>query len=86
MAFNNLKKSKSSITFSFKYVSIVSNLEIRKKRNRIRFENGGYYVSGDTMDNVYSKDIFEYTKLGDNFCYLEFDGRIIPVYTIVNDK
>ena len=38
------------------------------------------------MDNVYSKDIFEYTKLGDNFGYLEIDGRIIPVYTIVNDK
>ena len=35
---------------------------------------------------VYSKDIFKYTKLGENFGYLEIDGRIIPVYTIINDK
>ena len=67
-------------------INLVSSLEIRKKRNKIRFENGGHYVSDDTMDSVYSKDIFEYTKLGENFGYLEIDGRIIPVYTIINDK
>ena len=67
-------------------INLVSSLEIRKQRNKIRFENGGHYVSDDTMDNVYSKDIFEYMKLGDNFGYLEIDGRIIPVYTIINDK
>ncbi len=38
------------------------------------------------MDNVYSKDIFEYIKTGKNFGYLLVDGRTIPVYTIVNDK
>lgn len=67
-------------------VNLVSSLKIRKNRNRIRFENGGHYVSDDTMDNVYSKDIFEYTKTGKNFGYLLVDGRTIPVYTIVNDK
>ena len=67
-------------------INLVSSLEIRKKRNKIRFDNGGHYVSDDTMDNVYSKDIFEYTKLGENFGYLEIDGRIIPVYTIINDQ
>lgn len=67
-------------------VNLVSSLETRKNRNRIRFENGGHYVSDDTMDNVYSKDIFEYTKTGENFGHLLVDGRTIPVYTIVNDK
>ena len=67
-------------------VNLVSSLKIRKNRNRIRFENGGHYVSDDTMDNVYSKDIFEYTKTGKNFGYLLVDGRTIPVYTIVNNK
>ena len=67
-------------------VNLVSSLKIRKNRNKIRFENGGHYVSDDTMDNVYSKDIFEYTKTGENFGYLLVDGRTIPVYTIVNDK
>ena len=67
-------------------LAFVSSLETRKNRNRIRFENGGHYVSDDTMDNVYSKDIFEYTKTGENFGYLLVAGQTIPVYTIVNDK
>lgn len=78
---NNSKNNSNSII-----VNLVSSLEIRKNRNKIRFENGGHYVSDDTMDNVYSKDIFEYTKTGKNFGYLLVDGRTIPVYTIVNDK
>lgn len=67
-------------------INLVSDLEIRKDRNRIRFENGGHYVSDETMNNVYSKDIFEYTKIGDNFGYLIVHDKIIPVYTIVNNK
>ena len=67
-------------------VNLISSLETRKNRNRIRFENGGHYVSDDTMDNVYSKDIFKYTKTWENFGYLLVDERTIPVYTIVNDK
>ena len=54
---NTLKNSNNCIV-----VNLVSNLETRKNRNRIRFENGGHYVSDDTMDKIYSKDIFEYTK------------------------
>lgn len=38
------------------------------------------------MNNVYSKDIFEYTKIGDSFGYLIVDDKIIPVCTIVNNK
>ena len=78
---DNLENNNNSII-----VNLVSSLEIRKNRNRIRFENGGHYVSDDTMNNVYSKDIFEYTKTGKNFGYLLVDERTIPVYTIVNDK
>lgn len=78
---NNLKNSSNCII-----VNLVSSLEIRKNRNRIRFENGGHYVSDDTMENVYSKDIFEYTKTGENFGYLLVAGQTIPVYTIVNNK
>lgn len=78
---DNLENNSNSII-----VNLVSSLETRKNRNIIRFENGGHYVSDDTMDNVYSKDIFEYTKTGKNFGYLLIDERTIPVYTIVNDK
>ena len=78
---NNLKNSNNCII-----VNLVSNLETRKSRNRIRFENGGHYVSDDTMDKVYSKDIFGYTKTGENFGYLLVKEQTIPVYTIVNDK
>lgn len=78
---NNLENNDNCII-----INLVSSLAIRKNRNIIRFENGGHYVSDDTMDNVYSHDIFEYTKMGDNFGYLEVNGQIIPVYTIVNDK
>ena len=38
------------------------------------------------MDKVYSKDIFGYTKTGENFGYLLVKEQTIPVYTIVNDK
>lgn len=78
---NTLKNSNNCIV-----VNLVSNLETRKNRNRIRFENSGHYVSDDTMDKIYSKDIFEYTKTGENFGYLLVAGQTIPVYIIVNDK
>lgn len=78
---NNLQNNDNCII-----VNLVSDLEIRKDRNRIRFENGGHYVSEDTMNNVYSKDIFEYTKIGYNFGYLIVEDKIIPVYTIINNK
>jgi len=78
---NDLQNSDNCII-----VNLISSLETRKNRNRIRFENGGHYVSDDTMDNVYSKDIFEYIKTGKNFGYLLVANETIPVYTIVNDK
>ena len=78
---NNLENNSNSII-----VNLVSSLKTRKNRNRMRFENGGHYVSDDTMDNLYSKDIFEYTKTGEDFGYLLVAGQTIPVYTVVNDK
>lgn len=78
---NNLQNNDNCII-----INLVSDLEIRKDRNQIRFENGGHYVSEDTMNNVYSKDIFEYTKIGDNFGCLIVEDKIIPVYTIINNK
>lgn len=78
---NDLQNSDNCII-----VNLVSSLKTRRDRNRIRFENGGHYVSDETMNNVYSKDIFEYTKIGDSFGYLIVDDKIIPVCTIVNNK
>ena len=67
-------------------INLVSNLETRKKRNRIRFENGGHFVSEDTMNNVYKSDIFKYEHVDSNKGFINVDGRKYPVYTINNDK
>lgn len=78
---NNLENSNNSII-----INMTSNLKIRKIRNKKRYENGGHYVSDDAMNNVYFDDTFEYKKTGSNFGYLEIGNKLIPVYTIVNDK
>ena len=78
---NNLENNNNSII-----INLVSDLETRKNRNIIRFKNGGHYVSDDTMDKVYSKDIFKYVKTGESFGYFMVLGKIIPVYTVINDK
>ena len=78
---NDLKNGDNCII-----VNLVSSLDVRKLRNNIRLKNGGHYVSNDTMDNVYSQDIFEYTKTGENFGYLIIEEKCIPVFTISNDK
>ena len=64
----------------------MSNLDIRKERNTQRFLNGGHYVSNETMENVYSSDIFDYSKTIENLGYLIIDEKKIPVFTIINDK
>ena len=43
-------------------VNLVLPLDIRKKRNYIRYENGGHFVSEDTMNKVYDKDYFSYME------------------------
>lgn len=67
-------------------INLVSNLDIRKERNTQRFLNGGHYVSNETMENVYSSDIFDYSKTSENLGYLTIDEKKIPVFTIINDK
>jgi hypothetical protein len=65
---------------------LVSDLKLRKERNRIRFEQGGHFVSEDTMDNVYKDDIFQYEHNGDNKGVINLFGIDYPVYTIINDR
>lgn len=67
-------------------INLTSDLVIRKARNNIRFENGGHFVSEDTMDSVYCEDIFMYEQLSENKGYIEINGIKYPVYTIVNNK
>ena len=67
-------------------VNLVSPLDIRKKRNYIRYENGGHFVSEDTMDKVYDKDYFSYTKTEYNTGYIVVKNKKYPVITIYNDK
>lgn len=38
------------------------------------------------MENVYSSDIFDYSKTSENLGYLTIDEKKIPVFTIINDK
>ena len=65
---------------------MVSNLRMRKERNKIRFEQGGHFVSEDTMDNVYKDDIFQYEHVGDSKGVINLSGVNYPVYTINNNN
>ena len=67
-------------------INLVSDLKMRKKRNKIRFEQGGHFVSEDTMDNVYKDDIFQYEHIGDSKGVINLSGVNYPVYTINNNK
>ena len=67
-------------------INMVSDLKTRKKRNKIRFEQGGHFVSEDTMNNVYKDDIFQYEHLGNNNGIINILGENYPVYTINNDR
>ena len=67
-------------------INVVSDLEIRKKRNRIRFEKGGHFVSEDTMNNVYKDDIFKFEKIDLNRGFIIINNKKYPVYTINNNR
>ena len=67
-------------------INLVSDLKMRKERNKIRFEQGGHFVSEDTMDNVYKDDIFQYEHIGDRKGVINLLGVNYPVYTINNNK
>ena len=67
-------------------INLVSDLKMRKERNKIRFEQGGHFVSEDTMDNVYKDDIFQYEHIGDSKGVINLSGVNYPVYTINNNK
>lgn len=67
-------------------INLVSDLKIRKERNKIRFEQGGHFVSEDTMNNVYKDDIFKYEHVGENKGIINLLGINYPVYTINNNR
>lgn len=67
-------------------VNVFSDLEVRKKRNKIRYENGGHFVSEETMNTVYNIDEFKYTATGDNKGFIKLDNKDYPVYCINNNK
>lgn len=67
-------------------INLISDLKIRKERNKIRFEQGGHFVSEDTMDNVYKDDIFQYEHIDDNKGFINLVGVNYPVYTINNNR
>lgn len=54
---------------------------MRKERNKIIFENGGHFVSEDTMDNVYRDDIFQYEHIDDCKGIINLYRVKYPVYT-----
>lgn len=67
-------------------VNLISPLTVRKERNAKRYENGGHFVSEDTMDNVYDKDYFSYVETAGSIGYIEVKKQKYPVITICNDK
>ena len=67
-------------------INIVSDLDIRKKRNLIRYQNGGHFVSMETMNKVYNSDIFNYNQLSNNKGFILLNNIKYPVYTIKNNK
>lgn len=67
-------------------VNLISPLTVRKERNAKRHENGGHFVSEDTMDNVYDKDYFSYIETAGSIGYIEVKKQKYPVITICNDK
>lgn len=67
-------------------VNLVSDLDVRKKRNVIRYQNGGHFVSEETMDVVYRDDIFQFSQTHDKNGVINVNGVDYPVYVIHNNK
>ncbi len=67
-------------------INLVSNLKMRKQRNKNRYEQGGHFVSEDTMDNVYKDDIFQYERVEGSKGVINLSGVNYPVYTINNNR
>lgn len=67
-------------------INLSSDLKIRKFRNYRRYENGGHFVSEETMDNVYGNDIFNYEHIDSNRGFVILNGESYPVFTILNNK
>ena len=66
-------------------INLTSDLDVRKKRNADRFARGGHFVSEETMEQVYGQDIFVYNDVHDNCGYIDVDGMLYPVVTIINN-
>ena len=78
-----LRRSKRANTI---IINLTSDLEIRKQRNIDRFSNGGHFVSEETMEQVYGKDIFVYEENDNNCGCIKINDETYPVVTIVNNK
>ncbi|MDO5568724.1 MAG: PfkB family carbohydrate kinase, partial [bacterium] len=76
----------SKINQNLIIINLTSDLKTRKERNIIRFNNGGHYVSEETMDSVYGTDLFYYTKTKNNNGYIIINNKEYPVYNIINNK
>ncbi|MCI9585287.1 MAG: hypothetical protein HFH45_01465 [Bacilli bacterium] len=81
LVLNRLSKRANTII-----INLTSDLEIRKQRNIDRFSNGGHFVSEETMEQVYGKDIFVYEENDNNCGCIKINDETYPVVTIVNNK
>lgn len=78
--FSNIKNSQNTII-----INLISNLKLRKKRNTIRHENGGHYVSDETMNLVYGREIFKCELVNEKLGYVKINQEKIPVFNINNN-
>lgn len=67
-------------------INLSSDLKTRKSRNHMRYENGGHFISEETMDSVYGDDIFNFEHIDSNRGFIILNGESYPVFTILNNK
>ena len=67
-------------------INLSSDLNIRKERNHKRLQSGGHFVSEDTMNQIYSQDLFNYEHIDENKGFIYIDNIKYPVYTVFNNK
>lgn len=64
-------------------INLKADLNERIKRNECRKNEGGHFVSEDTMKNVYKNDIFKY-ETKNNFKIKNINNVNIPVFILNN--
>lgn len=79
-AFSEIISNIKSNNTNFLIINFESNFEDRQIRNKIRFEEGGHYISDKGMNEIYKNDIFKYTS--ETYDYLEVDSLKVPVVSV----